>query len=451
MRKVCFALAGAFLLCALSFSQPWLGARGTMHSPGGIAVAAGSPATKLATIYVGAQTKGVAVNEGNNYVYVALYATNRVARVNENSNHAVDYGNTGISPNQVAYDPKNNRLYVTNRDSNNLSILDASSLVSVHAAVAVGKRPWGVAADSLMNTVYTANFGSGTLSVLNGDTGGLIRTVILPPNARNPAEQPALALFDPVWYRFYITGWQTGNLYLIDLMGKILTLYNGGQGTFGIGLVPGGAKVYVTNRLTGMLYALNCYDTPNTTYCVKAQALQLPSAYGVVYNPYSYHVLVIGETASGEVLYVIDSRTYQIVQTLPLGAKNIDEGGQGIGINLATGRVYVSNYADGTLNIIQDNADTPPPDVTLSGHVYDTTKNPQQPVPNVPVRIDLCTGYHSTTHTDAAGYYSLLVPGVPLHQCRKVKETLSEDGSGGIYIPEDTLRASPYMDWGITP
>jgi hypothetical protein len=139
------------------------------------------------------------------------------------------------------------------------------------------------------------------------------------------------------------------------------------------------------------------------------------------------------------------------IRILSLGTADQAEGGQGIAINLATGRVYVSNYADGTLNIIQDASDTPTPDATLSGHVYDRTNNAEQPLPNVPVRIDLCTDYTSTTRTDGLGYYSLMVPGVPLHQCRKVQESLSPDGSGGIQIPEDTLRARPNMDWAIVP
>ncbi len=449
MKKFWFALAGAFVLCALLLPQASVGAFSTLPVPHTMPIAVGDPATKLATVYVGAQAKGVAFNEAGNYVYVALLATNRIARVSDSPNHPVDYGNTGDSPNQVAFNPDNQRLYITNRDSNNLTILDANTLLPVHSPIAVGRRPWGVGASRFYDGVYTANFGSGTLSYVNRDTGSLIKTTILPPGASNPAEQPALVTLDSVWWRFYITGWQTGNLYLIDVGGKILTPVNVGQGAFGFALVPGGGKIFLTNRLTGQLFAFNCFDSTETTTCYPAQTMQLPSAYSVAYNPYSYHLFVVGETSGGEVLYVIDTRTYQIVQTIALGTANQDEGGQGIAINLTTERVYVSNYVDGTLNIIQDTSDTPPPDVTLSGRVTTGSQNPLQPVPNVPVRIDLCTGYTHTTYTDASGYYSIVVPGVPLHQCRKVKETLSADGSGGIYILEDTLRASPYMNWGI--
>jgi hypothetical protein len=92
MEKGWFGLAGALVLFALLFPQAWVHASSAPHAPNAISATAEGPVTKLATIYVGAQAKGVAVNESGNFVYVALLATNRLARVNENSNPLTRHG-----------------------------------------------------------------------------------------------------------------------------------------------------------------------------------------------------------------------------------------------------------------------------------------------------------------------------------------------------------------------
>jgi YVTN family beta-propeller protein len=336
MKKILIYLLGALVLSALFIPQGLI-ASPPSGPPHANTAQVSNPASIIAKIPVGNGPKGLAVNESGNQVYVALYSDNLVARVNENLNHEVAYGYAGDGPNQVAYNPTNQRLYITNRNSNNVTILDASTLVAPTAAVSVGKLPWGVATDPLTKEVYVANFGSGTLTVVNGDSGSLITTMILPPNAQNPAEQPAHAAFDSNSGRLYLAGWQTGTVYIIDRAKHVFNSPYIGQGAFGVAAAPGGARIALTNRLSGMLSVWDCTGM-NILSC-SVQWIQLPSAYGVTYNPHTNHIFVVGETSSGEVLYVINSQTYQTVQTLSLGTANQGDGGQGIALNQNTDRV----------------------------------------------------------------------------------------------------------------
>lgn len=323
---------------------------------------AAGPATILASVAVGSHPKGVAVNEQTNRVYVALNGTNQVVMLGGDANLLATQPTNGSGANLIAYDAGNGRVFVTNRDSKDVSILDGSTLAFL-GKVIVGKMPWGVAADPQTNEVYVGNFGSGTMSDVNGDTATLISNTILPPNANAPAEQPALATFDSNTGRLYLGGWQTGNVYIMPRSKQISNTLYAGQGVFGIAYAPDGVRVYTTNRLSGKLIVSDCTGT-DAVGCGKVQNVQLPSAYAIAFNPHTNHLFVVGETGGGEVVYVINSQTYQTLQTIALGTANADDGGQGIALNHTTDRVYVTNYADGKLTVIQDAPDFPVPTPT---------------------------------------------------------------------------------------
>lgn len=320
------------------------------------------PATILASVAVGNHPKGVAVNETSNRVYVALNGSNQVAMLGGDASLMATQPTNGSGANQIAFDAGNGRVYVTNRDSKDVSILDGTNL-ALRGKVTVGKLPWGVAADPQTNEVYVANFGSGTMSDVNGDTATLISNTVLPPNAGSPAEQPALATFDSNTGRLYLGGWQTGNVYIMPRSKQISNTLYAGQGAFGIAFASDGVRVYTTNRLTSKLIVTDCTGT-SAISCNGIQNVQLPSAYAVAFNPHTNHLFVVGETGGGEVVYVLNSQTYQTLQTLALGTANADDGGQGIALNHTTDRVYITNYADGKLTVIQDASDVPAPTPT---------------------------------------------------------------------------------------
>ncbi|WP_369243358.1 YncE family protein [Bacillus cereus] len=62
----------------------------------------------------------------------------------------------GSSPWGVAVDAANNQVFVTNYNSNNVSVIDASSYAKV-TTLTVGTSPEGVAVDAANNQVFVAN------------------------------------------------------------------------------------------------------------------------------------------------------------------------------------------------------------------------------------------------------------------------------------------------------
>ena len=71
----------------------------------------------------------------------------------------------GTYPDGVAYSPSNDRIYVANYGSNNVSVIDPTN--TVVATIAVGNGPYTVAYSPSNDRIYVANSGSNNVSILS--------------------------------------------------------------------------------------------------------------------------------------------------------------------------------------------------------------------------------------------------------------------------------------------
>ena len=83
----------------------------------------------------------------------------------------------GVDPSVVAINPAGTRAYITNTQSDTVSVIDTNG-DGVIAIVPVGHQPLGVTVDLAGTAVYVANFGDGTISVIDVATNRV--TVTLP-------------------------------------------------------------------------------------------------------------------------------------------------------------------------------------------------------------------------------------------------------------------------------
>src|SRR3954468_23528967 len=75
------------------------------------------------------------------------------------------------------------RIYVTNQLDNTASVIDGATHKIV-ATVRVGVSPAQMAVSPDRKSLYIANTGSNTVSVLNTDDDTIVRTIALPPRSR---------------------------------------------------------------------------------------------------------------------------------------------------------------------------------------------------------------------------------------------------------------------------
>ena len=151
------------------------------------AVEQSSCAKRPPTSQVGNGTDALAADPSAGTVYAANFSANTISVVSADScNATVTKGcraeaptsTVGSAPSGVAVDNASHTVYVANQGDNTVSVLDASQCrasdaagcASPSATVHVGGGPTGVAVDQATDSVYVANNSAGTVSLIDGAT-----------------------------------------------------------------------------------------------------------------------------------------------------------------------------------------------------------------------------------------------------------------------------------------
>jgi YVTN family beta-propeller protein len=82
----------------------------------------------------------------------------------------------GQAPYGVAADPASHTVYVTNQESNTVSVISEAT-DTVTNTINVGAAPQGLAVDPNTGTIYVTNSGAGTVSIISEATNAVIQTV----------------------------------------------------------------------------------------------------------------------------------------------------------------------------------------------------------------------------------------------------------------------------------
>ena len=137
------------------------------------------------TASIGGGAIGLAVNQRTNTIYVANSADNTVSVIDGATCNATDTSGCGQTPATVAVgtfpivlaiDEASDTIYVTNGGDNTVSVIDGgtcngsvtSGCSHTPATVTVGSSPQGIGIDQPTDTIYVANGGDNTVSVING-------------------------------------------------------------------------------------------------------------------------------------------------------------------------------------------------------------------------------------------------------------------------------------------
>jgi len=263
-----------------------------------VSVIDGSTNQVIATVPVGNSPEVLEVNSGINMIYVANVGSGTVSVVDGASNTVTATILLGSSsaPIGVAVDSTRNLIYAANSGLGTVSVIDGKTN-TVTATVQEGSTPAGIRVDSASNLIYVANFGSGTVSVISGADFTVTNTFTLPSSA-----DPLFIALEPIANRLYIT--DAGNE-VVDVLdassGALLKTINGGR-------VPFKSPVYVTMFQPGKS-------------------------------------VLISDLSLGTVVQVSES-SYAATAGLKGG-----NGPYGIAVNRKTGKIYVAESGNGTVNV----------------------------------------------------------------------------------------------------
>ncbi|MGA8542491.1 MAG: YncE family protein [Thermoplasmata archaeon] len=237
----------------------------------------------------------------------------------------------GLFPTSMAQDLANGWMYVTNKGSGTVSILDGTMVLM---NVSVGTGDAGIAYDPVTETMYIADSGSDQVTVINGTQ--VIATIPVGDSPEAPAYDPA-----------------DGYVYVPNFHSSSVTILNNTTvvGTTPVGLEPVDATydpvsgtVYVTNEESEFENIL----AGNTTVGVALTRLVAP--FSTIFDPVNGLLYVTNVTPNGGIesdVTILNGSS--ILSTFPVGP------GPGYAaVNSLTGKVYLPISGDDEVQLIQN-------------------------------------------------------------------------------------------------
>jgi YVTN family beta-propeller protein len=259
----------------------------TNYGSGNVSVINGRTGTVAGTIPVGDGPAGVAVNDGDDTVYVTNVLSGTVSVINGRTGTVAGTITVGRYPSGVAVNEGDDTVYVTNTGSGNVSVINGRTLMW-DDTITVGTSPWGVAVNEGDDTVYVTNLGgSNTVSVINGRLGVLTDDTI--PVGSNPYGVAVDQGDDTV----YVTNLGGANVSVINGKTGVLT-----DDTIPVGRSPLGVAV---DQVDDTVYVAN-FDDSNVSVINGKTGVLTDDTMTVGSNPYG--VAVDGSGTNAGLVYV---------------------------------------------------------------------------------------------------------------------------------------------------
>jgi len=307
---------------------------------------------------------GVEVNPSTNRVYVANagWRDGVVWVVDGATDRRVGYVEVGSVPIQMGVNATSNRIYVTNLDSDNLSVISGAT-DTVVATLQLGTGPRGVGLNPVTNRVYVARQYQRDVSVIDGGTGTVLHSVPV-------GDGPEGVAVNPVGNRIYVTnsgvtnypGWWA---YAID--GDDNSVVAG----IAVGVGPMGVAV---NSNTNRIYVVNAYGW--SVSVIDGATNTVVATVPVGYEPHAAAVnastnrIYVGN-ANGDNVSVINGATNTVVATVSVGGNP-----QGVGVNAGSNRTYVANWGSNNVSVIDGATNTVVATVPVGNGPYGVAVNP---------------------------------------------------------------------------
>ena len=222
-------------------------------------------------------------------------------------------------------------IYVTNEDSNNVSVINRQT-DEVVATVMVGKKPRGIAAGLRRQhiRIYVANSRSNSVSVIDPTTNS-VETEI-PLRFGQEPEGIAVATVSPDREFIVVTNYGSNNVSVIDgVTYQEMQKVNVGNGPVAVAVDP---PVETIAR-----------DT-----IARAQSLSFEDAEALrKYRQSFLNGYVVNRNSREVAVLKMDVSTGRIIDTINL---NVDWNPIALDVDFQRGRVYVANYGFDTLSVI---------------------------------------------------------------------------------------------------
>jgi YVTN family beta-propeller protein len=257
----------------------------------------------------------VAVTPNGAYAYVTNINSNTVSVISTATNKVTSTVTVGSAPYGLAAAPNGVYIYVVNTSGGSVSVINTATN-TLTATVNVGYRPFRVAITPNSAYAYVANYGSNTVSVINTATNTLTATV-------NVGSYPYDVAVTPNGAYAYVTNQYGGTISVINTATNTVTsTIHVGFDPFGVAFTPNGAYAYVTeySSVSGGTNTVSVIATATNTITATITVGENPSKVAVTPNgAYAYVTNQGDATIQSGTVSVISTSTNTVTATIPVG------------------------------------------------------------------------------------------------------------------------------------
>jgi len=240
-------------------------------------------------------------------------------------------------PNGVLYLPDSGRVYVTNRETHNVAVVDPTA-GTVLDYIPVGNHPNGIT--RLGDRLYVANFGSDSVSVIDPISNTVVSTI------KPAGRYPSMVAADEERGFVYLTAFGSNEVhYLRD--GGVYNTRPDVPLPYGLAYDSARRLLYVANRENNRTVTI--INTESNQIVGTIDVGEEPFVIG--FNPNTQHLFVV----CGNKVKVYDTTDNRLVTTIPLPR----ESEEGIAVDTRRNRVYITSRFDNAVTVLYDPPPTP--------------------------------------------------------------------------------------------
>jgi YVTN family beta-propeller protein len=267
-------------------------------------------------------------------IYVSNQLDNTVSVIDGATHRTVATVRVGVSPAQMAVSPDRRSVYIANTGSDTVSVLNTDrNTVAKTIALPRGSRAIGVALSPNGRYLYTADGGTDRVSVIDTRAGRVVTSVRV-------GTQPLGVAVARHGKTVYSANSGSGDVSVIDARtNRVVRAIPTGRFPTGVAVTPDGASLYVTNELSGV----TVINAGNGT--VRAR-LRSPSPFSVTMSPNGDRAYVTG--LGPGTLTAIDTGTDRVLSTVSVGPYGTDP----FTVRATGDALFVANQGASTLSII---------------------------------------------------------------------------------------------------
>jgi YVTN family beta-propeller protein len=366
--------------------------------------------TLLATITVGTTPTAVAVNSSTNKIYVANRNSNNVTVIDGVTNSTITV-RVGIGPQGLAINTATNKIYVANANSSTVTVIDGTN--NTTSTIAVGSYPIAVAANTTTNKIYVANYFGSSVTVIDGATGST--TTIL------TGTYPIGLAINQTTNTVYVANSGSDSVTAIDAGTDSTSTLAVGHLPEAVAVNPQTNKIYVANYGSNTVTVIDGATNSSTNLNVGLE----PSAVAV--NPVTNQVYVTNE----------QDGTATIIAGATLSTTTVQAGSDPIGVQVdtATNTAYLANFLwNGTLTMI-DGTSYSTSTISVGAYPAALAGNWQTN------RIYVLNSGDNTVSVIGKDTLSAALQFIPVTPCRVVDTRWRNGPLGGPSIPAGGFRS----------